>query len=141
MTVNEIIATAEEIDRLLDEWAENLRKLFRPLDEMAEIYGRLRKNKRLRRTFRQIRNPAKVHTAALGWCSYLEKARKNKRMARSTHTLRALHRGTAEAENDKKQCRHTFRITVPLCAPCGGYNAECPHYEAKPEEKADKPGK
>lgn len=52
MTVNEIIATAEEIDRLLDEWAENLRKLFRPLDEMAEIYGRLRKNKRLRRTFR-----------------------------------------------------------------------------------------
>ncbi len=139
MTVNAIIATAEEIDRLLNEWAENLRKLFRPLDEMAEIYGKLRKNKRLRRMFRRIRNPAKVHTAALGWCSYLDKARKNKRMARSTHTLRARHRGIAE--NDKKQCRHTFRITVPLCAPCGGYNAECPHYEAKPEEKADKPGK
>lgn len=74
MTVNAIIATAEEIDRLLNEWAENLRKLFRPLDEMAEIYGKLRKNKRLRRMFRRIRNPAKVHTAALGWCSYLDKA-------------------------------------------------------------------
>lgn len=28
-----------------------------------------------------------------------------------------------------KQCKHTFEITAARCAPCGGYNVECKHYE------------
>lgn len=69
----------------------------------------------------------RCNTSPLGRCSYLHKARRVKSLARSAHIRIAPHRGTKK--NDVEQCKHTFKITDARCAPCGGYNVECKHYE------------
>ena len=65
------------------------------------------------------------NTTPLGTATYLYKAKEMKNLARSTKTGAACKGGVKN-----EQCRHTFEITRAQCAPCAGYNAECPESEA-----------
>ena len=49
-----------------------------------------------------------------------------KNLARSTKTHST---NTKKGHNKKEQCKHTFEITRPNCAPCAGFNVNCEQYE------------
>lgn len=48
-------------------------------------------------------------------------------LARSAYTKTAPQKGATR----EVQCEHTFKITIPRCAPCGGYDKQCKHYRPK----------
>lgn len=75
----------------------------------------------------EIWQDEREHPAPMGRASYIQKAKKENRLARSTYTKTAPQRGATR----EVQCEHTFKITIPRCAPCGGYDKQCKHYRPK----------
>ena len=67
------------------------------------------------------------HPAPMGRASYIQKAKKENRLARSAYTKAAPQKGATR----EVQCEHTFKITIPRCAPCGGHDKQCKHYRPK----------
>lgn len=76
---------------------------------------------------REIWQDKREHPAPVGRASYIQKAKKENRLARSAYTTRAPQKGATR----EVQCEHTFKITIPRCAPCGGYDKQCKHYRPK----------
>lgn len=81
-----------------------------------------------KRRYRPRRIQPKLHlnTVPLGTATYLYKAKEMKNLARSTKTHST---NPEKGHNKKEQCKHTFEITRPNCAPCAGYNVNCKQYE------------
>lgn len=79
-----------------------------------------------RRRLRPLRCRARPNATPLGTATYLYKAKEMKHLARSTKTDTA-HKGSIKSE----QCKHTFEITRPHCAPCSGYDVKCKGYEKR----------
>lgn len=75
----------------------------------------------------EIWQDEREHPATMGSASYIQKAKKENRLARSAYTKDAPQRGATR----EVQCEHTFKITIPQCAPCGGYDKQCKHYRPK----------
>lgn len=76
----------------------------------------------------EIWQDEREHPAPMGRASYIQKAKKENRLARSAYTKTAPQKG---ATREVQQCEHTFKITIPRCAPCGGYDKQCKHYRPK----------
>lgn len=75
----------------------------------------------------EIWQDEREHPAPMGRASYIQKAKKENRLARSTYTKTAPQKGATR----EVQCEHTFKISIPRCAPCGGYDKQCKHYRPK----------
>lgn len=114
--------TAERIQKDLESFLAALEPGAVPLWERP---GWTIRNKRRYRP-RRIQPKLHLNTVPLGTATYLYKAKEMKNLARSTKTHST---NPKKGHNKKEQCKHTFEITRPNCAPCAGYDVKCEQYE------------
>lgn len=138
LPASEIFPNAETADANFWEffnWIENLGMSEMEYEEIKSLWDLhldcLRtcgRRKKFNPPYRwKIRQDKREHPAPMGRASYIQKAKKENRLARSAYTTRAPQKGATR----EVQCEHTFKITIPRCAPCGGYDKQCKHYRPK----------
>lgn len=129
--VGDLLKMRQTIIDAFEKITEDIKRFYEGLDDLThtllppEKPGWAVHNKRCYRT-RRVQPKLRLNTVPLGTATYLYKAKEMKNLARSTKTHST---NPEKGHNKKEQCKHTFEITRPNCAPCAGFNVKCEQYE------------